>query len=62
MLAPAQFVFVAGFLKDTVTAEPPITVVQGHLEMLKYTIPARQQETITLVVDRLAKPHEPSGE
>jgi len=33
-------------------ATNPITVIQGHLEMLKYH-PDRQQETIALVMDEL---------
>lgn len=55
MLARLQFAFDSQqeFLKDAShELRTPITVIQGHLEMLKYH-PSRQQETIALVMDEL---------
>jgi len=52
MLARLQFVLIAEFQRCQSRATNPITVIQGHLEMLKYH-PDRQQETIALVMDEL---------
>lgn len=55
MLDRLQFAFDSQqeFLKDAShELRTPITVIQGHLEMLSYQ-PTRQQETIALVMDEL---------
>ncbi len=55
MLDRLQFAFDSQqeFLKDAShELRTPITVIQGHLEMLNYQ-PERQQETIALVMDEL---------
>ena len=55
MLDRLQFAFTSQqeFLKDaTHELRTPITVIQGHLELLSYN-PQKQQETIALVIDEL---------
>jgi signal transduction histidine kinase len=57
MLDRLQFAFDSQqeFLKDAShELRTPITVIQGHLEMLHYQ-PERQQETIALVMDELSR-------
>jgi len=62
MLARLQFVFDSQreFLKDAShELRTPITVIQGHLEMLKYHQTDSRDDRPS---DGRAKPHEPSGD